>query len=212
MTTNFVRIWARAAVVAAALNAPAAHAVIYLTGSVSASQSNAGFQTHNSRGGSGTVAFDLGRYVRLGFTHRQDLQSSSGYVADSEGGCDISDDTSLGERCLDYESKTHIISNSVDFTLILYEGDVFVPFVMAGGIVKTYRFEIRKEGTDTLKEGPITDKFPRPNLGIGMGIRLNREFSLKLSYTTSPGARYTPDGEVHSAYDKVTSLGLTYQL
>lgn len=210
MIAGRLRPWLLLAATIFALSAPLAHGAIYLTGSVTASQSNAGLQTHSSNGGSATIASDLGRYVRLGYTHRQDIQRSKGYVGETEDDCDFSKEDSLA-RCLDYDSNTHIMSNSVDLTLILYEGDVFVPFLMGGAVVKTYTYQSSKAGEIVTKVGPKSTP-PLPNLGIGMGIRLNREFSLKLSYTASPGYVYTPDGKSRSAWDKNTSLGLTYQL
>ena len=55
--------------------------------------------------------------------------------------------------------------------------------------------------------------FPGPNLGAGVGLRLNKEFTLKLSYIASPGASRKPfDEESKSVWDKKVTMGLTYQL
>lgn len=187
--------------------------VVYITGSISASESNVGLQTQESRGASGSIAFDLGRYIRLGFTHRQDMQTADGYVGEAEDTCVFGKDVS---GCATYYSKTHIVSNSVDLTLILYEGDVVVPFIQGGAVIKTYTFQtetVKRDGSvEAEKTGPVPFG-PVPNLGAGLGIRLNRQFTLKLSYTASPGITQDPiENKEKVVWDKQMSLGLTYQL
>lgn len=199
-----------------ALLSNGAYAVVYVTGSISAAESNVGLQTQESRGGSASLAFDLGRFIRLGFTHRQDIQTANGYIGMTEDSCVFGVTI---DGCAKYDSKTHIISNSIDLTLILYEGEVVVPFIQGGAVVKTYTFETNKvklndpaETAEHEKTGPA-NYGPVPNLGAGIGIRLNRQFTLKLSYTTSPGISQDPiENKVRTVWDKQSSLGLTYQL
>ena len=68
----------------AAFAANPALSAIYVTGSVSASSANMGLMSYDSRGGSASVAVDMGRYMRLGITHRQQFQESSGVVGKDE--------------------------------------------------------------------------------------------------------------------------------
>lgn len=194
-----MRTFAAALVASAALTAMPASAVIYLSIGGSASQNNVPYSTYNSIAGSGSIAFDLGRYVRLGYTHRQEYQTTEGWAKD-EG----------SENYSEFFNLTHLTSNSVDLTVILYEGELFVPYLLGGGVLKTYRFESRK-GDVREKSDPLTMP-PVPNLGAGVGIRLNRDFTLKLSYVASPGYTQEPDGEIRGTWDKYTTLQISYQL
>lgn len=194
-----MRHYAAAFVAFAALTAEPAQAVIYLSIGGNASQNNVPLSTYNSVAGSGSIAFDLGRYVRLGYTHRQEYQTTEGWAKEAGS-----------EEYVEFYNLTHVTANSVDLTVILYEGDLFVPYLLAGGVVKTYRFENRKGGV-TEKSDPLTMP-PVPNLGAGVGIRLNRDFTLKLSYVASPGYSQEPNGEIKGTWDKYSTLQLTYQL
>jgi hypothetical protein len=187
--------------------APAAYGTVYVTGSVSASTSNVPLQTYESQAASGAVAVDLGRYIRLGLTHKQEFQISSGYTDTSTN----SGSTTTTPNYVEVYSRTHIVSNSLDLTLILYEGQVFLPYLTIGGIVKNYRFETQQEGEDSkVRKGNMP---PVPNVGAGVGIRLNKDFTLKFSYTASPGLTQKPgDEKPKGIWDKSTSIGLTYQL
>lgn len=200
-------------VVAAASLATPAFSAIYLTGSVSASSANAGLMSYDSHGGSASVAMDMGRFMRLGYTHRQQFQQSKGVVGKDEDSCaagDVVDGKVQTGDCLSYESKTHVVANSIDLTVILYDGQVFVPFVMAGAVIKTYSSQTKKEGEDdTIVEPTVVG--PVPNIGGGIGIKLNKEFTLKLTYQASPGVVLLPDGTNRRVWDKDTSVGLSYQ-
>lgn len=176
-----------------------ANAVVYLTIGGNASQNNVPLSTYNSIAGSGSIAIDLGRYVRLGYTHRQEYQSTQGWTKEDNNA-----------QYIDFYNLTHLTSNSVDLTVILYEGELLVPYIVGGGVIKTYRFENRKAGI-TEKSDPLTMP-PVPNLGTGVGLRLNRDFTLKLSYVASPGYTQEPNGEIKGTWDKYSTLQLTYQL
>jgi hypothetical protein len=184
------------------LLAPEALAEIYVTGSGSLSTRNADLTRYETQAGSGTIDFGLGRYVRIGFTHEQEFEITKGYEQpDKEK-----------EEYVKLDAKTHVVANSVDLTLILYDGDVFVPYIKGGLIRKSYKFEVTK-GTDTEKADfviPVTY-----NLGAGVGLRLNRQFTLKLGYMVSPGIQREPGQPVEEAktvLDKKSTIGLTYQL
>jgi hypothetical protein len=186
---------------------PSASGAVYITGSVSSSTNNVGLQAISDQGGSASVAVDLGRYIRIGVTHKQDFQVAKGLITtdDSLSTCDADH----LDNCSEYSSRTHNISNSLDLTLILYEGDTIAPFLLGGGVMKSYEFVTRKGDTETkdkAKVGPI------PNYGGGLAIRLNKSFSLKFTYTMSQGAIMDPTGLTRPVWDRDTSLGLQYQL
>lgn len=200
-------------VAAFACAATPAFSAIYVTGSVSASSANMGLMSYDSRGGSASLAIDMGRYMRLGITHRQQFQESAGVVGKDENSCsatDVVDHKTQDGDCLEYESRTHMIANSIDLTVILYDGQVFVPFLMGGAVVKTYSSETKKEGEADTVVDPTTLP-PVPNVGGGVGIKLNKEFTLKLTYQASPGVVILPDGQTRRVWDKDTSIGLSYQ-
>lgn len=173
--------------------------MVYFTLGGSQSRSNVPYQTYISRAGSASVAVDLGEYFRVGYTHRQEFSNNTGYKAlESQPGY-------YGE----YISQTRVTSNSVDFNVILFAGELFIPYLSAGAVVKAYHSDI------LTVEGRETDSFrlpPVPNLGGGVGIRLNRNFSLKLSYTVSPGVRQEPGGIQEGILDNYSQIGVTYQM
>ncbi len=182
-------------------------ASIHITGSVSASTTNVPLQSAHSQYSSGTIEMDLGRFVRIGVTHGRESQVSEGYKpADSNtAGCPSS------SSCTRVLSATKIIDNSIGLTLILYAGEIFMPYITGGGIMKTYTFESQEEsGNREVRTGQTP---PVPNVGAGLGIKLNREFMLKLTYQASPGQVQRPgDAEPRGVWDKKTTVGLSYQL
>jgi hypothetical protein len=173
---------------------------IHLSLQGSLSKNYLGLQTHSSRSVSGSVAVDLGQYFRLGVTHREAFMEQEGYGQ--------TDDTNTYVYA---KTIQKVVSNSLDLTLILYYGDIFVPYVMAGVVVKNYDVE-----TDSSTEGRVRQKFSGPmvpNGGFGLGIRLSKDFSIKLSYTASPGVKQeTPEVEAKSVLDDYTSVGITYNI
>lgn len=172
--------------------------------SIDGSASNFDMPLQNSKRSmiSGSVDFDIGSHLRLGYTYRVDTMKSSGYKQDSAS--------------LQYyyqESQTNVNSNSVNLTLILYYGDLFVPFIQAGAVVKDY-YMIEKTGGVTYTIDPA--KSPaQPSAGAGLHIVLSRSFNLKLSHTVSPGAKVASPAtsdKVTYVLDSTTSMGLVYKL
>lgn len=186
-----------------------AWATVHLSVGGSASTNNLPLQTYESRSGNASVAFDLGRYVRLGYTHEQQIKETTGWEEDKdEAGSDT------GTYTATY-NKAHVIANSIDLTIVLYEGSVFVPFLVTGAVVNTYNFENRKvmaDGSELVSTPIRTTVPPVPQGGLGVGVRLNRDFTLKLSYIASQGNAQEPDGEIRGVWDKKTNISLTYQL
>ncbi len=178
---------------------PSALGMIHFTLGGSMSRNNIPYQTYLSRAGSASVAMDLGEYFRVSYSHRQEFSNTAGYRAlESQPGY-------YGE----YLSATRVISNSVDFNVILFAGDLFIPYLSAGAVVKAYFSDISSV------EGSETSSFTlpaAPNLGGGVGIRLDRNFSLKLSYTVSPGLKQEPGGTRKEILDSYAQMGVTYQM
>jgi hypothetical protein len=174
---------------------------IHFTLQGSASDSYLGLQTQSNRSASGSIATDLGVYFRIGVTHREDVSDQEGYSekADQSGYYYL-------------KTRTNMAANSLDLTIILYYGELFVPYIMAGVIKKAsvtdYIFE-DGEKISSKRAEPLG-----PNAGVGLGIRLNKDFSLKLSYSVSVGfVQDGPEDTVGRAIlDKVTSVGITYDL
>ena len=62
-------------------------------------------------------------------------------------------------------------------------------------------------------EGGYYSLPPSPTGGLGMGIRLHRNFSLKLSYTVSPGIKQeNPNEDPRAVIDSYSSVGISYNL
>ena len=177
-----------------------ASAGIHFTLQSSLSENNLPLSSQNYRSGSASIAFDLGTYFRVGFTHRQSENLSTGYV--------ISEDFN---QYIYRMTKNQNFSNSLDFTVILYYGRIFVPYLQLGAVKKEYVIESTIGTLDTEKERyPLP---PVPNAGVGLGIRLNRNFSLKLSFSVSPGIKKThPMHEAEAVWDTFTSIGITYNI
>jgi len=181
-----------------------ASAVVYVTLGGSQSSNYVGYQTYQSRSGSASVALGIGEFMRLGLTHRQEFKNREGYFEEEANGT-----TTFSV----FNSEDRVISNSVDLSVILYAGDVFVPYVSAGGIRKLYISDVVVDRGSVIERsggrawGPI-----QPNLGVGLGIRLNQNFSLKLSYTVSPASTQMPGQEPEGILDNYAEVGLTYQI
>jgi hypothetical protein len=187
------------------VSAKPALAEIYVTGSVSYSSSNVPLQTYESRAGSASLGVDILRYLRVGITHRQEQKVNSGWERPD------SEEESATTQYSQFQNTTYIISNSLDLTLILYEGQFFVPYLSAGAVIKHYDYTVQKESEE--KPGRLRYVTPPvPNLGAGIGMRLNRQFTLKVSYSASPGIYQEPNGVKRGVWDKYTSLALTYRL
>lgn len=207
----------RALVLAAALASAStspAQAGIFVAGSLSMASFNGGLQTGASSGGSGTVGFEFTEYVRLGYTHKRQTMTREGWMGKAEGDCDYQSDDPVVLGCLAFTERTYDIADSFDLTLVLYNGEVVAPFILGGLILKTRDYKRTREGAVGEPNESTHDRSftPSPNLGGGMHVRLNRQFSLKFQYTVSQGARYTPRREETKLWDKDMSLGVTYQL
>lgn len=191
--------WIASLVVATVVFSQSAFAVVHFTLGGSQSQNNVPYQTYVSRAGSASVAVDMGEYFRIGYTHRQEFSNNYGFKVS----------TTDPSTYTEFLSQTKVVSNSIDLNIILYAGDLFIPYLSAGAVVKAYSSAF--SSIDGTESASITLP-PVPNLGGGVGMRLSRSFSLKLSYTVSPGVRQEPGGIQEGILDTYSSLGITYQL
>ncbi len=177
-------------------------AAVQLSLSGSHSDSNAGLQKVESGGVGAGLSVDLGTHFRLGFTHRQQMSNTYGYLYNEE-------ETEVEKKYPEYYSKSHVISNSVDLTIILYSGEIFTPYIFAGFGVKTYDIETREQFKETSKDQV---SLPTPNGGVGLSIKLNQRFSLKMFHTVSLGVKKLPDQEAEQTTDSFSQLGIEYTL
>ena len=175
-----------------------ARAALHLSLGGSHSESNAGYQKIESGAGSAGLSIDLGDYFRVGFTHRQELSSTSGYQLKE-----------ATNQYVYFQSVSHVTSNAVDLTLILYAGEIVTPFIFAGVNVKHYSTDTQ-EADGTREHMELT--YPGPQGGAGLGIRLNQKFSLKITYTMSPGIKQLPGEQAVSTTDTYTQVGISYAL
>ncbi|MFK7872962.1 MAG: hypothetical protein AB8C84_07290 [Oligoflexales bacterium] len=183
------------------------YAAVHLTIRGNATDNNIGLVGQQSRDLSSSVAFDLGNYFRLGLTHREATTHKIGYESST------SDDTDT----VTYQpinNFTRVSSNSFDLTVILYYGKLWVPYVMVGVVKKSYETQfLTSEGETTAFRTPTP---ALPNAGCGVGFRLNKAFTLKLSYTASPGLKIddptTADAKPRAARDSYTSVGISYNI
>lgn len=207
------------AAIAAAFASTPAFAGVYLTGSVTGSTTNMPYSGYRSQYTSGSVGFDIASILRLGYTYSQEDTVNDGYTdvrtSDSlkssnatpaNGNDDPSDDGNL----VAYTTQSRVIGNSVDLQLILYKGDVVVPFIIGGVIHKQTTMTTTKDGeAPTVLHGASLG----PQAGAGMGFRLNRQFSFKVSYVVSPGEKRKPfEEKATKVWDPKLTFGLTYEL
>ena len=161
---------------------------------------NLGLNSQENFSGSASVAFDIGTYLRLGITHRRAESQIKGYR-----------ETSVTNEYRYEEERTDNIANSIDLTVILYYGRVFVPYIQLGMVRKEYTMTYMIENLSAIKKQYTLPAVP--NAGIGLGIRLNSDFSLKLSYSVSQGIKQKrPDTPPEGVLDSYTSVGISYSI
>jgi hypothetical protein len=197
------------------LSSTSAHAGMYITGSGSTEMSNMSFQTQTSNYGSASLGFDLGRYISFSVTHSQQYSVTTGHKNPDDQSGDASpagnDDPADDDQLIEFTNRSHVIGNSADLRLVLYEGEMFIPYVTGGIILKTYRIVTQEAGkADDVIYAP---NIPGPNLGAGIGFPINKEFMLKLQYIASPGQVREPgDAKARNVWDKKTTVGIQYKI
>ncbi len=170
----------------------------------SASKSNFSLETHRTSAISANVSLAITDYFHVGITHRRSFENKSGLRR-----AEVSGDQSY--VYLPFEDNTESITNSVDLTAYLYQGQVS-PFIFGGVARRDYYSEIEYLEQRIRSR---TTLFPVPNYGLGAAIILSREFRLRITQTYTPGVRTViEDGEEKSnvVKDSYTQIGITYQL
>lgn len=164
----------------------------------SRSESNAGYQKIQSGAGSAGLSLDLGEYFMVGYTHRQELSSTVGYQQ-IEG-------TNI---FVQFKTLSHVTTNALDLTLVLYGGEIVTPFVFAGLAVKHYVIDTVQAGQE-----PQHVAMPHygPQGGAGLSIRMSQKFSFKLTYTLTDGVKQYPGESAEQTVDTYTQMGITYSL
>lgn len=164
---------------------------------------NLGLETHRSQSGKASVSFDMGSYFRLGVSALREMQQIEGYR-------NFSDDKDADP--VEFNSRVVVDVYSLDLITVLYSGEIFTPFIFVGAALKNYEVATESEiagidESDAMTYGPV------PNGGGGLAISLSRDFSLKLTYTMSPGVTFDPETkEGKRVLDQRTDVGISYRL
>lgn len=209
--SNYFRSWMNVAVAVTFISMPSiASAGMHLSLSGSQSTSNAGLQKIQSGSGSASVAFDIWDYLRLGYTYRQELAYTGGYTEAKDANGVTIKNSAGNPTYVKFLNRSRVISDSVDLTVVLYAGDVLMPYVFVGAGRKNYNIVNQTEGQedDVIK---LTMPFS-PNGGAGIGIRMSQRFSLKFSYTVSQGYKQLPDQPIEITMDSYSQVGISYAL
>lgn len=166
------------------------------------SHANYSLETQKSSIISANISLDIATFVRVGLTHRRSFQEKSGLKKVTD---------QVVTEYHRFEDNTDIITNSIDITVILYPGYIS-PFVFGGIARRDYFTEVLYRG---LRSKGETTLAAVPNYGLGVAIQINRDFSLKVTRTFTPGIRtILEDGlEVSEVInDTYTQLGINYRL
>ena len=191
-------------------------AAITVTGSISTSTTNVPLQITTMQYGTAGIDLDLGQYIRFGLNYGLQVSSSAIFQpVENNSSAALAD--SANPTCPTVGSCFAVINRSVvterglGFTLILWAGDVVMPYITIGGVVKKYTFSTQvNDGLTEERQGQTP---PSVSLGAGLVLKLNRDFSLKLNIQASPGVTMRPgDDKPRMLWDKKNTIGLTYQL
>lgn len=179
------------------------NAATHFTIKGSSADNNLGLSNQDSKSVSLSVATDLGNHLRIGVTSRLSFISMEGYRY------------SKNVRLYYYiRENTRATANSLDLTVIFYYGSIFTPYMQIGLVKKDYIINSFLTKDDSGELTPVNYSQPiAPNLGLGLGVRINNNFSLNLSYSVSPGIKQsTPLEESKEVLDSYSSIGFTYKL
>ncbi len=166
-------------------------------------RNNTGLSTKTSGGIGGSISQDLGSYFRLGLKFRQEEDHEVGFMEER----DQNDKTKKIYYKIDNRIKMGI--TSLNLFIILYNGEVFTPYVFGG--VARIQYDIHKE----IDGSVFDDSFyiPSPTGGLGMAFRLSQRFSIKFTYTMRQGILYSdPNDKLTAArtIDFTLEGGLQY--
>jgi opacity protein-like surface antigen len=181
-----------------------AHAVTSYNISGSGSDNHYGIQTHQSRAGSVGVEYAVTQRLSLGVSHRQEIVHQGGHR-------EINATETQPAGYQSFTSDSRIISNAATVTVSLYNGVTLIPYAFLGlakSIIHT------RETVDGENSDFHADPWG-PQAGLGLSVKLSKQFALRLSYTASPGSiiqdpTIDPDDKV-DATNSYVQVGLSYR-
>lgn len=207
-TSTHFRMWMNAGIAVIFMSMSGiASAGMHLSLSGSQSTSNIGYQKLQSGLATGAIDFDIWDYLRLGYTYRQEIAATGGYTEAKNTDGTLKNDGTY----VKFLNRTRSISQSVDLTIVLYAGDVFMPYIFGGAGKKTYEIVNQMEGQEEEHYKPDVPPFV-PNGGFGLGMRISQKFSVKFSQTYTPGVKALPGMAPESTLDAYTQVGISYAL
>jgi len=167
----------------------------------SQSKSHLGLQELSTVSGKGSISVDLGSYIRLGYAYSQAFQHQEGY----ENKAAEDEPKELVYREQDIRQTAH----TVNLFVVLFAGEIFTPYIFGGMAMKYYVIDTKEEGKDPVRE---TGSGPSPNGGAGLSIALNKNFSMKFTYTLSMASKEDYYGKKTAATDTQFDVGLSYKI
>lgn len=201
-----------ALLIACLLGAAGTAAASSITATYSASEQNVGLMKYMNEKYGGSFSFNLGQYVRLDLSYTEDVRLEKGFD-------EVIDPETAAVAAYEYfESRIKAKSLGANISLILYPGDLLMPYIFAGIAQTIYERKVIIERTGVNSEAGVrsesegkTDPILSPVGGLGVAIMLSRNFSLKMSCTLRQGTRQFPGEEAEDVYDKSYDVGLTYE-
>lgn len=179
--------------------------VVFIDVQGSGANTHLEFQQRKSYSTSCSVAFGLGSYVRLGLRHLRQYLRQEGYRTYHSAKYN----TTFFYEFID---SSKIIYNSLELTIVLYNGMVS-PYIFGGtGMRHTYT-TTQQLGTTT-KHRPSKDR-DIVHYGIGASIMLDRNFRLKISQRYAPikGVFFEGGQRVEKeVLDSEVQIGISYQI
>lgn len=168
----------------------------------SGSQNNAGLETHKSSSASINLSVSLGNHVRIGANHRQALENRKGLKP-------------IESTYYPFKSNQKSSTYSLNLTLVLYNGRIS-PYIFGGIANKYYTNKFTYDFDEPIIHKTDFKLEEVPTYGFGIAIFLNKQFSLKITQTFSPGKVITVNtaglSEEAEAIDSYTQVGISYNL
>lgn len=181
--------------------APRAFSAMSYTLSGSASNGHFGMQTHESRAGSASVEYGLTKQLEVGISHRQALSTQHGYkeVEDANG-----------KRTVSFRTDARTVTNAATMTYMLFENAPAVPYVFGGVAHHT----VYAKGVEAGETSTFSEPSLGPQAGLGIAVRVSKQFMLRVSYTVSPGT-VVPDpakpAETTTKVNSYAQLGISWR-
>lgn len=176
-----------------------------ITASYSHAVQNVDFEKYSSERVGGGIGFSLFKYMRLDASYSQEKRVNKGYKESVDA---------AGYASYRYfESRTTIDTVAGNLSLVLYPGQTLMPYIFGGASRSIYRFRMisEVEEGERIEYTSKTDPIVSPQAGVGLQIMMNRNFSLKGSYTWRQGVSQLPGEDAKRVYDGSADVGITYE-